>query len=264
MADTDIICKPTADTFVRFFIVLAAFFGFGLYFFYDGFVGYWDANEVYASYHAFAKLGQEAETMSSAQWAERVRQPLFEQQMTDNHICAVVGEHLYPVSVSDRLYMFPGEAMDQAAMAKSWSDCWTAYTKRLHFPIKPAEHGYDSKAIAEQYFAGIGCMLVSLFILYLIVRTARRVMALRGDEVTAAGQTFRVGDITLLDLRQWGAGYKGVAYATVNGRRIRMDGMTYGGFNKEKGEPAETLMKALLTQYKGEVLEYAQKDSSQG
>lgn len=256
--DHDIICKPTADTFVRFFIVLAAFFGFGLYFFYDGMVGYWEANEVYASYHAFAKLGQEAETLSAAQWDERIRKPLFEQQTTENHICAVVGEHLYPVGVSDRLYIFPGEAMNQAAMAKSWSDCWAAYTQRLHFPIKPAEHGYDTAAIREQWYAGGACMLVSLLIVFLMLRTRSRVLALQGDLVTAAGQQFRVADISRLDLRQWGPGFKGVAYATVQGRKVRMDGMTYGGFNKEKGEPAERWMKALLAQYKGDIIEYEQ------
>ena len=59
MTNTPIICHPTRDTFVRFAIVLAAFFGFGLYFFYDGAVGYRKANEVYFSYQAFAELGKE-------------------------------------------------------------------------------------------------------------------------------------------------------------------------------------------------------------
>ena len=60
MTNTPIICRPTRDTFVRFAVVLVAFFGFGLYFFYDGSVGYRKANEVYFSYQAFARLGAEA------------------------------------------------------------------------------------------------------------------------------------------------------------------------------------------------------------
>ena len=55
-------------------------------------------------------------------------------------------------------------------------------------------------------------------------------------------------------------GFKGIAYATVNGRKIRMDGMTYGGFDPAAGQPAEALMQALLAQYRGEILEYEQKD----
>ena len=101
---------------------------------------------------------------------------------------------------------------------------------------------------------------MSACIIYLMLRTRRRIMALEGDLVTAAGQQFRVADITRLDLRQWGKGFKGIAYATVNGRKIRMDGMTYGGFDPAAGQPAEALMQALLAQYRGEILEYEQKD----
>jgi hypothetical protein len=50
---------------------------------------------------------------------------------------------------------------------------------------------------------------------------------------------------------------------TVKGRKIRLDGMTYGGFDPATGQPAEQLMQALLAQYKGEILEYEQKEASQ-
>ena len=60
MTNSSITCYPTRDTFVRFGIVLLAFLGFGLYFFYDGSVGYRKANEVYFSYQAFARMGAEA------------------------------------------------------------------------------------------------------------------------------------------------------------------------------------------------------------
>lgn len=105
-------------------------------------------------------------------------------------------------------------------------------------------------------------MLVSCVIIWLMLRTRNRIMGLDGDMVTAAGQRFRVADITRLDLRQWGKGFKGVAYATAGGKRIRMDGMTYGGFDPAAGQPAETFMQALLAQYRGEVLEYEQKEDS--
>ncbi len=260
MTETHIICKPTTDTFVRFFIVLAAFFGFGLYFFYDGAVGYRTANEVYMSYHAFARMGKEASTRSAASWGARTAAPLFVTAEHNGGLCAVGGEgHFYPVNVSARLYIFPEEARDYAAMSKSWSDCWAAYSARMHFPIKPTEHAYDAAAIQEQWYAGYVCMAVSLIIVFLVIRTKMREMSLHDDVVTAAGMQFRVKDITRLDLRQWGVGFKGVAYATVGGQKVRMDGMTYGGFNKEKGEPAETFMRAILAQYKGEILEYEQQ-----
>lgn len=263
MAEINIICKPTTDTFVRFGIVLAAFFGFGLYFFYDGAVGYRKANEVFFSYQAFAQLGEQAsDTLSADEWArKRSSNPLLSAADISGSPAITEGEHVYPLPIGcESIKTCPPEAADFNAMKKSWNDCWLAYTARMQFPATPAEHGYDEAAIREQWYAGGVCMLISAIILALILRTARRTMALRGNEVTAAGTTFLISDISRLDLRQWGKGFKGIAYATVNGKRIRMDGMTYGGFNPDKGEPAEKFMQALQEQYKGEILEYEQQD----
>ena len=257
MTTTSITCRPTRDTFVRFGIVLLAFFGFGLYFFYDGAVGYRKANEVYFSYQAFARLGSKA-SESYAWEAGKASKPLIAAEQVEGE-WMVEGKYPLPADCA-AVHSTPPEAADHAAMRKSWADCWTAYTGRMHFPVKPAEHAFDTAAIREQWLAGAVCMLISATIIFFMLRTHKRVMALEGDMVTAAGQQFRIGDISRLDLRQWGKGYKGVAYATVNGRKVRMDGMTYGGFAPADNQPAEQLMQALLAQYKGEILEYEQKD----
>lgn len=262
MEANEIICRPTKDTFVRFCIVLAAFFGFGLYFFYDGAVGYRQANEVYFSYHTFARLGELAQKATPAEWQRQVAEaPLLRDTVQTDNGPAIRGEKdNYPLPRDCKAAQeCPPEAQDAAAMRAGWNDCWTAYTGRMHYPVRAGEHPYNEGAIREQWIAGGACMAVSLLILWLIFRTKGRVLALRGDTVTAAGQDFKVGDITRLDLRQWwGKGSKGAAYATVNGRRIKMDGMTYGGFGE--GAPADVFMKALLGQYHGEVLEYKQED----
>ena len=260
MTTHSIICRPTRDTFVRFAIVLAAFFGFGLYFFYDGAIGYRKANEVYFSHQAFAKLGSEA--CNDAPWgAERALQPLLNAKQVEGEWLM---DEKYPLPTNcEVVSCTPPEAADYEAMKKSWADCWTAYTARMHYPVKPADHAFDTAAIREQWIAGGVCMLISVLILYLICRTARRTMQLVGSTVTAAGQQFAVSDISRLDLRQWGKGYKGIAYATVKGRKIRLDGMTYGGFDPAAGQPAEEFMQALLAQYKGEILEYEQKNTTE-
>ncbi len=259
MTNNSIICRPTRDTFVRFAIVLAAFFGFGLYFFYDGAIGYRKANEIYFSYQAFANLGSEA--CNSVPWgAERALQPLLKAEQVAGE-WMMEGKYPLPASCAAATST-PPEATDFEAMKKSWADCWTAYTARMHYPVKPAEHAFDTAAIREQWIAGGVCMLISCLILYFICRTARRTMQLEGDTVTAAGQQFMVSDITCLDLRQWGKGYKGIAYATVKGKKIRLDGMTYGGFSPDAGQPAEMFMQALLTRYKGNIMEYEQKDTT--
>lgn len=259
MTNSSIICRPTRDTFVRFGIVLLAFFGFGLYFFYDGSVGYRKANEVYFSYQAFARLG--AEASKGGTW-DAATKPLIHAEQVEGE-WMVEGKYPLPQDCA-ATSSTPAEAADQAAMSKSWADCWTAYTARMHFPVKPAEHAFDTAAIREQWLAGGVCMVISAVIIYLILRTRRRIMALEGDRVTAAGQQFQVSEITRLDLRQWGKGYKGVAYATVNGRKVRLDGMTYGGFDPASGQPAEVFMQALLSRYKGEVLEYEQNKETAG
>ncbi|MBO5683957.1 MAG: hypothetical protein J6R92_03330 [Akkermansia sp.] len=258
MTTEPIICRPTRDTFVRFGIVLLAFFGFGLYFFYDGAVGYRKANEVYFSYQAFARLGNMASNTGT--WdSTQASHPLIPAKQVDGE-WMIDGKYPLPANCAAVLST-PPEAADYAAMRRSWADCWTAYTARMHFPVKPAEHAYDTAAIREQWLAGAICMLISGIIIFLALRTRSRIMALEGELVTAAGQQFHTSDISRLDLRQWGKGYKGVAYATVNGRRIRMDGMTYGGFDPDANQPAEQFMQALLARYKGEILEYEQKDN---
>lgn len=259
MANNDIICRPTLDTFVRFSIVLAAFFGFGMYFFYDGAVGYRKANEVYFSYQAFARLGDMATAAyNENDWeVDRRSTPLIETQQENGIPVAVIENHFYPLLKNcEAARTCPPETYNFKAMAKSWNDCWLTYTARMKYPSQPADHPYDEAAIREQWYAGGVCMAISAILLFLMIRTARRVMALRGDTVTAAGQTFSIDNITRLDLRQWGKGFKGIAYATVNGRKVRLDGMTYGGFDPKKGEPADVFMKALLARYQGEVLEY--------
>ena len=62
-----------------------------------------------------------------------------------------------------------------------------------------------------------------------------------------------------LDLRKWET--KGLAFIDYDGSagkgRIRIDGLTYGGFKKEQDEPAERLMRLIRSRFSGEILEYA-------
>lgn len=263
MSQTDIICKATADTFVRFGIVILAIFGFSLYFVYDGAIGYAKKNEIICSYKAFADLGESAnKEKNAASWrAQRESTPLLVTEKTpEGALLAVQGESRYPLPADcEAAKQCPAEVMDLQAM-QDWHACWEKYTARKGMPIKPGEHPYDAGAIREQWIGSVVGFSLVLLGLYFVVRTYKRELALRGDVVTAAGQQFRLDEISAIDLRQWGTGFKGIAYFTVNGKKVRIDGMTYGGFNKEKGEPAEVFMKAVLAQYKGDIIEYEQSD----
>ncbi len=264
MSELTIICKATRDTFFRFSIVLVAFFGFGLYFFYDGAIGYRQLNEAICSHEAFAALGeQKAGEMSASQWAEMLEAGALVASPPGEPDIATNSEgKRYPLPVgSEVTRSYPAELRDHAAVVTSWNECWKAYSERKRFPLEPGDHAHDEAAIREQWYGGSVCMLVSALIVGLMLRTARRELSLKGNTITAAGQQFSLADIERIDLRQWGPGFKGAAYFTVGGRRIKADGMTYGGFSKAKGEPAEQFMQAVLTRYDGEIIDYAKEDS---
>ncbi len=259
MREREIICKATMDTFVRFGIVIAAILGFAVYFFYDGHIGYKKQNEAICCYRAFAGLGSAAAQFTASGWEAELSGHGLIPTAQENGQLYALGDHgaRYPLPTGcEAAQNCPPEAADHAAMSRSWSDCWAAYSKRMQYPIKPGDHPHDEAAIREQWYAGSIFTVVGLVLLGLVIRTGRRELSLRGSEVTAAGQHFDIKEIECIDLRQWGPGFKGVAYLTVRGRRIRFDGMTYGGFNREKGEPAEVLMQAILAQYQGDIIEY--------
>ena len=80
-------------------------------------------------------------------------------------------------------------------------------------------------------------------------------MAIDGEAFyPAEGGRVAFGDLVRLDLRKWET--KGLAFAWAGERRLRIDGLTYGGFKKEQDEPAERLMGRLKEKFKGEILEY--------
>lgn len=259
MSQPDIICKATIDTFVRFGIVILALFGFSIYFAYDGAVGYAKKNEVFFSYKAFETLGMAAEkTQNEEEWKQlRETTPLVQAVKTPEGKWVVMeGEEAYPLPADAAVVTACPDEVKSLTGMRNWHGQWTNYSKRMGMPIKPAEHPYGEGAIFEQWMGcAVGMLLVAVG-LFFVVRTYKRELSLRGDVITAAGQQFSIKDITLIDLRQWGTGFKGVAYFTVNDKKVKVDGMTYGGFNKDKGEPAEMFMKAVLEQYKGDILEY--------
>ncbi len=267
MKQTDIICKATTDTFLRFGVVLLALLGFAIYFVYDATVGYYKKNEVYCSYKAFAELGEQAtkETNAAAWKAARESTPLLPTQQVDGRPAMQVGGVWLPLPADcPAAASCPQETLDLQAMKTAWFQCWTAYTGRVGMPQEPGEKGMDAQTIFHQWVAAAGAFSLFALGMYFVLRTARRELALRGQEVTAAGMRFAVADIECIDLRQWGPGFKGVAYFTVKGKKVRVDGMTYGGFNKEKGEPAEQFMQAVLASYNGDIIEYEQTETPGG
>lgn len=261
MSSDDIHCRATRWFVWRAVAMACLFFGFGFYFFYDGAVGYPRANEVFFAHKAFADLGGRIGSMDESEWKAYLDRTAMWPVVTREGEEYALGEKgtLYPMPHGANPAV-PAVMRDyERVRTEGWFDyAWKTYSAERRFPMKPGEHPYDAAAVREQWLAGSVCMLLGLGAVLLLLRTLRRSMSLEGDQVTAAGRSFRVADIRRIDLRSWKL--KGLAFFTVampgGNRRVRIDGMSYGGFEKSRGEPAERFMQAVLARYEGEILHY--------
>lgn len=261
MSSEAIHCRATRWFLGRAIAMACLFFGFGAYFFYDGAVGYPRANEVFFSHRAFAAMGEKIGSMSEGEWGRYVDSaamwPVLRREGTEYALGS--GGGLFPIPAGASAAI-PAVMRDYARVKKEgWFDyAWKTYSAERHFPLKPGEHPYDAAAVREQWVAGGCCQLLGVACLLLLMRTLRRTMSWEDGAVTAAGRRFRVEDIRRIDLRSWKL--KGLAFFTVETprgtRRVRIDGMAYGGFEKRRGEPAEKFMQAVLSHYEGEIVRY--------
>lgn len=236
--------------------------GFGGYFFYDGTIGYPRANEVYFTYQAFARAGQEISAMDAFSWQGYLeKNPMWKTEMSGETTCAVDEKGvLYPLP-TNASPAWPAEmkAEDKVGENNGWYHAWVQYSARKKFPVKPAEHAFDAGAVREQNVAGCVCMVLAAGCLFLLLRTLGRKMSCEDGVMTVAGQTLHADEIEKIDMRPWKL--KGLALLYVkkaNGKtkKVRVDGMTYGGFDKERGEPAEQWMQCVLSQFNGDIVSY--------
>lgn len=232
------------------------------WFFKDAAVGYRQQNEVYVMHRAFVTAAQDyqkrqqAGLLTDAEWREYASR-----QQVD------VGEdpHLLPATVELPL-SWPEELRDSALLAKDQAAAWDSYTGRRQWNRKPPEKWHDAGSIREQWIVAYALSALACGSLFILVRTSRRCMSIEGDTiVTQDGRRVRMTDLSRLDLRKWSA--KGLAFAYYplgagKEGKIRIDGLTYGGFLKDQGEPAEQFIRVLRTHFTGELIEYATEDSS--
>lgn len=251
-------CKPTMWFTGRAVLMALMFLGFGVYFYYDASTGYPQKNLEFFMHKAFVDAGALFDREVGGNGASRDD---WERTVMARTVEFPEGYKI-PSGVDRTATAWPAVLADYGLMSapgKGWSAAWQSYSGEMRYPIKPEDHPYDASKIFEQWVAGSVCMVLAMVALFFLVRTRGRKMALNKGQVTAAGKTFRVEDIARLDLRRWKL--KGLALATLKpecgGTRIRLDGLTYGGFRKEDSpNNAEDFMKALLSLYRGEVVDY--------
>jgi hypothetical protein len=140
-----------------------------------------------------------------------------------------------------------------------WNILWREYSKDRGLNAS-VEEPYDAQKIKEQWIVFAICSVLAVVAAFFLLRTVNRSISADEEAVTdQKGKRIPFTDFKSLDLRKWDT--KGLAFIDYEGTsgkgRIRVDGLTYGGFKKENDEPAERLMRRIRSRFSGEIIEYA-------
>ncbi len=141
-----------------------------------------------------------------------------------------------------------------------WNILWREYTKERGLNSSPPEEPYTAGKIREQWIVFGVCLVLALVAAFFLIRTLGRSISADDEAITTQlGRRVPFSDLKTLDLRKWDT--KGLAFIDFDGPsgkgRVRIDGMTYGGYKKENDEPAERLMRHIRSRFSGEIIEYA-------
>jgi hypothetical protein len=252
-----IVCLPTRWFYQRALGMLAIFLFLGGWFLKDASTGYRQKNLEYVMHRSFASAAQ---LLQDKQQAEIMSEEAWRAFATAQ--CVDVGNDiaLLPTRTPNPL-PWPEELLDLALLTKGQSSAWEAFTGRMKWNRKPPKKFHDAASIREQWYMAYALGGLALYTAFIALRTSRRRLSIN-DEciITQEGRSIRLSDLIRLDLRKWAT--KGLAFAYYqksDGKEgvIRIDGLTYGGFQKEHGEPAERLMQLLREHFSGELIEYA-------
>lgn len=252
-----IVCKPTPWFLFRALVMLVMFSVFAVLFCIDGATGYRKKNEVFYLYQTFEHANKEFSRMnaenalSPEEWASYAARQVVRFPEDRSVLPASLALPMpWPDILRDYQRMKPLQ----------WNLLWLEYSKQRGLDARPKEEPYDARKIKEQWIVCWVCLALAAGAAFILLRTLRRTIAV--DDVgitTQQGKRVPFEDLKVLDLRKWDT--KGLAFLDYDGSsgkgRIRIDGLTYGGFKKEQDEPAERLMQRIRSRFVGEIIEYA-------
>lgn len=252
-----IVCKPTPWFLLRGVVMLLMFGTFAVLFYLDGSSGYRKKNESFYLHKTFQIANDEfakknsSGTLTAAAWKTFAA----EQSVTFPKDRSVLPTAIqlpmpWPAILHNYERMKPLE----------WNILWREYTKERGLNSSPPEEPYDAQKIKEQWIVFIICAVLAVTAAFFLLRTLKRSISADSEAITTQqGKRVPYSDLTKLDLRKWET--KGLAFIDYDGAsgkgKIRIDGLTYGGFKKENDEPAERLMRQIRAHFSGEITEYA-------
>lgn len=261
-----IVCKPTPWFLLRAAAMLLLFGVFSVLFFRDGKWGYREENLSYHVSKAFEQatelFKEKKDQITPADWRAYAEKQTIDFRYADKETKAVVAT---PVPEGTPVPMpWPEVLGDYEAMKKSLDQernkLFNDYRLQANLKKEAPEEIFPQRKITEQWVVFGACAVLALGALFVLLRTLGRSMAIDGEAFyPPSGGKIPFADLARLDLRKWDT--KGLAFAwakTPSGaeRKLRIDGLTYGGFKKDEDEPAERLMRRLKENFSGELIEY--------
>ena len=249
-----IICQPTAWFYKRFIGLSCLFFGMSAWFFFDGLKTYPKKNWEYYSYQTFKKAGeifqnryrQQGDKFNESEWVAIVSSQKMEFPQQE--------KRLLPKTVS-RDQPWPDELKNFDVLIENVSakipaqKLWIDYSRNLPFNTNnPIDHAYSQQQILQQI--GIAFCLLAIAMGYCLFNLRIALGRLELDEVgirTAFGKRVLFEQIEALDTKKWDK--KGIATLTFSEggkiRKVRLDGMIYGGFSETEEALAEKFLETL-------------------
>ena len=257
-----IVCKPTPWFLLRALVMLLMFGVFSVLFYIDGSTGYRKKNESFYLYKAFQQANADFAKMNSSgsSNAQSTLTPeVWKNYAANQSVAFPPDPSILPSNL--KLPMAWPEILQSYDKMKplQWNILWREYTKERGLNEEPPEEPYEAQKIHEQWIVFGICLVLSLIAAFYLFRTLGRKISVDGESITTQqGRRVSLADLKILDLRKWET--KGLAFIDFDGAsgkgRIRIDGLTYGGFKKEDDEPAERLMRQIRSRFSGEIIEY--------
>ena len=261
MSETSVIvCKPTQWIKVRAVLIIAMFGVFSYLFYKDGHIGYREKNEQYVYYNLFNEIAvQKANAVENeVEWREFVATKKID--LPSEVYCPLPKDfdrdQLWPNSLASNYNSIKDSN-------KKSNQAWKEYAGVRGWDIEVADHPEDQGSLNTQFYMASGCAALVIAGVFLFLRTLTRTMEVTESSYIAPGKkvvTFTA--MRRIDTRKWDS--KGVATIEyeVDGvtKKVKVDGMIYGHFKKEDGEPAEKLYSYIMERFKGEVIEFESDD----
>ena len=243
--------------------MLLMFGVFAVMFYRDGSTGYRKKNETFylqkafeAANHEFSELAKKGDLTPDA-WRQYAAKRTV--NLPEDHSVLPAGMTFpqpWPPILHDYQRMKPLQ----------WNILWREYTKERGMSDKSVEEPYSSRKIKEQWIVFWFSLALAATAAFFLIRTIRRTITADDVAVTdQRGQRVPYTDLRTLDLRKWET--KGLAFIDYDGPsgkgRLRIDGLTYGGFKTEDDQPAERLMQTIKRHFSGEIIEFTRETTAE-